>query len=99
MEKKVAHYSLDSIKELIHNKNYRITGSARVDYVALGFCDDEVIDIVLSLMPKDLYKSMTTHNDTKIWQDVYTKYINNINLYIKLQITQEAIIISFKERT
>ena len=99
MEKRIAHYSLESIKKLIHDKSYRITGSARIDYTALGFSDDEVIDIVLSLLPKDLYKSMTTYHDNKIWQDVYSKYVSNINLYIKLQITQEAIIISFKERT
>jgi hypothetical protein len=37
MEKKVAYYSLKSIKKLIHDKNYRITGHkasniARGDY-------------------------------------------------------------------
>jgi len=99
MEKKIAHYSLFAIKDLIQDEQYFITRTARVDYVALGFEDDEVIDIILSLTNKNLYKSMTTYQNNKIWQDVYFKKINNIELYIKLQISEQAIIISFKERT
>ena len=53
----------------------------------------------MSLLNKDLYKSMTTYHDNKIWQDVYYKTIDNIDLYIKLQISDKAIVISFKERT
>ncbi|MEA3290386.1 MAG: type II toxin-antitoxin system MqsR family toxin [Campylobacterota bacterium] len=99
MEKKVSHYDLSLIKKMINDDDYFITGSARVDYTSLGFDDNDAIDIVISLTQKDLYKSMTTYQDNKIWQDVYTKIVNNISLYIKLQITQKAIIISFKERT
>jgi hypothetical protein len=44
-------------------------------------------------------KSMTSFQNSSIWQDVYYKQAKNIDLYIKLQITQNAIIISFKERT
>jgi len=65
----------------------------------LGFDDDEVIEIIMSLVHQDLYKSMTTYSDNKIWQDVYHKRVNNLELYIKLQMTSEAIVISFKERT
>ncbi len=99
MEKRIAHYSLETIKKMILEKNYFVTGSARLDYTALGLSDDEVIEIVLSLVPKDLYKSMTSYRNNKIWQDVYFKSAYDINLYIKLQITQKAIIISFKEKT
>ena len=53
----------------------------------------------MSLINKDLSKSMTTYRDNKIWQDVYHKAIDNIDLYIKLQISDKAIVISFKERT
>ena len=98
MQKRVSHYNLDSIKELISANQYFITQSARQDYFTLGFDDDKVIDIIMGLINKDLYKSMTTYNN-KIWQDVYYKNIDNIDLYIKLQITDKAIVISFKERT
>ena len=99
MQKRMSHYNLDSIKELIGNNQYFITQSARQGYVELGFDDDEVIAIIMSLINKDLYKSMTTYNDNKIWQDVYHKTIDDIDLYIKLQISDKAIVISFKERT
>ncbi len=99
MEKKKAHYSLQSIKDLINECQYFITRSARVDYINLGLEDDEVIEIIMSLNNQDLYKSMTSYNNNKIWQDVYHKTIENLELYIKLQITSEAIVISFKERT
>ncbi len=99
MEKRVAHYSLDSIKKLIADNQYFITQTARIDYVSLGFCDDEVLDVINHLESKDLYKSMTSYNNSTIWQDVYYTKAKNVDLYIKLQITQNAIIISFKERT
>jgi hypothetical protein len=43
MEKGIAHYSLKNIKELITNSQYFITQTARIDYVSLGFNDDEVL--------------------------------------------------------
>ena len=99
MQKRVSHYNLESIKELIGASQYFITQSARQGYFELGFSDDKVIEIIMSLINKDLYKSMTTYTDNKIWQDVYHKTVDNIDLYIKLQISDKAIIISFKEKT
>ncbi len=75
MQKRVSHYNLDSIKELVSANQYFITQSARQGYFELGFDDDKVIEIIMSLLNKDLYKSMTTYHDNKIWQDVYHKTI------------------------
>lgn len=97
MEKKVAHYNLDSIKELVKNNHYYITGSARTSYTNLGFTDDDVIEIIMSLSSSNLYKSMTSYHSNQIWQDVYHKTVKQTKLYIKLQINEKAIIISFKE--
>ena len=99
MEKKTAHYSLDTIKTYIHNENYFVTQTARQNYFSLGLDDDEVIEIIMGLKPKNLYKSMTSYFDHKIWHDVYHKDYFGLKLYIKLQINKNAIIISFKERT
>lgn len=99
MQKRVAHYSLQSIKDLINQSQYFITRTARVDYINLGFDDEDVIEIIMSLVNQDLYKSMTTYSDNKIWQDVYYKNVDDLELYIKFQITGKAIVISFKERT
>ena len=98
MEKRVAHYSLETIKELIAKKNYIVTLSARQSYTALGLNDDEVLEVIKTLTPKHLYKSMTSHNNHKMWHDVYHSKHEMIELYIKLQVNDNAIIISFKEK-
>lgn len=52
----------------------------------------------MSLTSADFYKSMTTHADHRIWQDVYhTKTANNAEAYIKLTVIDDALIVSFKE--
>jgi len=94
----VAHYSLESIKELIVKKKYMVTLSARQSYTALGLNDDEVLKVIEKLTPKHLYKSMTSHNNHKMWHDVYHSNYEKIELYIKLQVNDNAIIISFKEK-
>jgi motility quorum-sensing regulator/GCU-specific mRNA interferase toxin len=37
----------------------------------MGFAADEMLDVVSSLMSRNLYKSMTSHADHKVWHDVY----------------------------
>ena len=99
MEKRIAHYSLSRIKELIAKKKYVVTLSARQSYTALGLADDEVLAVIDDLKPIDLYKSMTNYNNHLLWHDVYHSSHKGIELYIKLQVKEDAIIISFKERT
>jgi len=99
LEKRVAHYDLQMIRALIEDERYVVTLSARQSYAALGLCDDEVLEIIHTLKAKHLYKSMTSYHDTTVWQDVYHQDYRGIKLYIKLQVREDAIIISFKERT
>lgn len=99
MEKRIAHYSLKIIQELIAKKKYVVTLSARQSYIALGLEDDEVLAVIDDLKPIDLYKSMTSYNNHLLWHDVYHSSYKSIELYIKLQVKEDAIIISFKERT
>ena len=80
MQKRVAHYSLQSIKDLISQNQYFITRTARVDYINLGLDDEDVIEIIKSLANQDLYKSMTSYSNNKIWQDVYHKTIDKLEL-------------------
>ncbi|NEW60027.1 type II toxin-antitoxin system MqsR family toxin [Sulfurovum sp. bin170] len=98
MEKRVAHYSLESIKKLIVEDNYIVTLSARQSYTELGLSDDEILKIIDGLKTSNLYKSMTSYRNHKLWHDVYHSSYRGIELYIKLQIKKDAIIISFKER-
>lgn len=105
MEKLKTAYLLEDIKELIKNDNWYPTGTAQQGAYQLGLSRYDIKRIVLKLMPKDFYKSMTSYDNPQLWQDVYYKEIEKngemLNLYIKLQIKQEggscAVVISFKK--
>ena len=43
------------------------------------------------------YKSMTTHADHRIWQDVYRMCVADVEVYIKLTVVDDLLIVSFKE--
>ncbi|MGO4278868.1 type II toxin-antitoxin system MqsR family toxin [Cupriavidus sp. RAF20_2] len=44
----------------------------------------------------DLYKSMTTHADHRVWQDVYHPVTPYGSLYLKLSVIEQLVIVSFK---
>lgn len=52
----------------------------------------------MSLTPANFHKSMTTHADYRIWQDVYhTKTASGDDVYLKLTVIDDVLIVSFKE--
>lgn len=53
--------------------------------------------MVLSLTSADFYKSMTSHADHKIWQDVYRPKTSAGDVYLKLTVIEDVLIVSFKE--
>ena len=54
--------------------------------------------VVLALTPSHFYKSMTTHSDHRIWQDVYhAKIDSGRDVYLKLTVIDGVLIVSFKE--
>ena len=53
--------------------------------------------IVMSLSSTDFYKSMTTYADHKVWQDVYRPSTEFGDVYLKLNVINDLVIISFKE--
>ena len=46
--------------------------------------------------PADFYKSMTTHADYRIWQDVYRPTTPVGEVYLKLRVIDDVLIVSFK---
>ncbi len=75
----------------------RITGTATIGAEALGLDLNGVLDIVMALTIKDFYKSMTSHNNHKIWQDVYRPTTHIGEVYLKLIVVDDVLILSFKE--
>ncbi len=45
----------------------------------------------------DFYKSMTTHANNRIWQDVYRPVTQAGEVYLKLTVIDDVLIVSFKE--
>lgn len=99
MEKGTPHSKLHLVKALIEADRVRATASAFSGARALsinnlaGLCT-----VVTALTPADFHKSMTTHADHRIWQDVYrTRTANGVEVYLKLTVMNDLLIVSFKE--
>lgn len=99
MEKRIAHYPLPDVRRLVSEGRVRATGSAMNGALELGIESlSGICDVVLSLTTKCFYKSMTSHGDHRIWQDVYhgtTPFGDSP--YLKLTVVGDVLIVSFKE--
>ena len=100
MEKHVMTYDLEAIKLAFQMvKKLRVTSTALKDARSMGFSQQDMVDTIQQLKRKDFVKSMTTHADHRIWQDVYNTEYNGYSLYIKFQVDEMGhFIISFKEK-
>ena len=74
-----------------------MTQSAIIGARQLGFDEDGMLKIALALTADDFYKSMTTHSDHRIWQDVYRPSTTAGDVYLKLTVVEDVLIVSFKE--
>lgn len=97
MEKWTAHYKLSVVKALVDAGRVRATFTALTGGAALGLDFEAMVGIVKSLTPQDFYKSMTTHADHRIWQDVYRPTTPVGEVYLKLTVVEDVLIVSFKE--
>ena len=97
MEKATPRYNLPAVKTLIEAGKVRSTQSALVGAAAMGFNFDGIVAVIMALTPKDFYKSMTTHADHRIWQDVYRAATDAGEVYLKLTVIDDVLIVSFKE--
>ncbi|MES2757282.1 MAG: type II toxin-antitoxin system MqsR family toxin [Pseudomonadota bacterium] len=97
MEKITPHRKLSVIKAMIDAGKVRASSSASRGATALGLDFDKMVSIVRNLTPGDFYKSMTTHADHRIWQDVYRPSTAVGTIYLKLTVIDDVLIVSFKE--
>lgn len=99
MEKGTPHCKLSVVKALIEADKVRATASAFNGARELGINDlAGMCAVVKALASTDFYKSMTTHADHRIWQDVYrTRTASGADVYVKLTVIDDVLIVSFKE--
>jgi len=98
MEKRTPHYSLIEIQaQMTSVTAMNLTESARLGIHEAGMGWEDALTVVRSLRRKEFYKSMTTHHDHRIWQDVYHANWREKALYVKFQKAGKFFVISFKE--
>ena len=97
MEKRTPHCKLTVIKALLAAGKVRSTISALAGGAALGLDFADILGVIAALTPADFYKSMTTHADHRVWQDVYRPNTSAGEVYLKLTVMDDVLIVSFKE--
>jgi motility quorum-sensing regulator / GCU-specific mRNA interferase toxin len=100
MEKLKPHYSLKHIKAAFADPaklNRSMTSKQGAD--EMGMEDEEVVAVIQALNSADFQKSMTSHVDHKVWQDVYRTAHKDRLIYVKFTVDSEKApyLISFKE--
>jgi len=102
MERRRPHYRLSDIQSDVQSTGIAaFTLTARRNGLAMGLTTDEMVSVMCALNHESFYKSMTTTNDSALWQDVYhaTLSIGKV-AYIKITgfTDGQAPVIQFKEK-
>ena len=97
MEKRRPHCPLREIQRLIDAGQVRATLSALAGGAALGLDFDGILGVVSALTTADFYKSMTTQADHRVWQDVYRPITPVGEVYLKLTVIDDLLVVTFKE--
>jgi motility quorum-sensing regulator/GCU-specific mRNA interferase toxin len=85
------------VKAMVGAGQVRTTRGAREGAVALGLDYEGMLSVLTALTTADFYKSMTTHADHRVWQDVYRPMTPVGEVYLKLTVVDDVLIVSFKE--
>lgn len=82
---------------MLDGGKFQVTRTARIGASSLGFDYSGMLAVVAALQSSDFYKSMTTHADHSVWQDVYHAATPLGDVYLKLTVVDDLLIVSFKE--
>lgn len=96
MEKRTPHCKLSVVKALVQGGKARATSTALSGGAVLGLDFEGMVAVVMALTSHDFHKSMTTHADHRIWQDVYRPVTEVGEVYLKLTVIDDVLIVSFK---
>lgn len=90
-------HSLEQIQRIVSAGGHQVTYTAMLDATALGLDDTDIVACVCALDEGDFYKSMPSTKKPGHFQDVYKPSYCGHRLYMKLDLTDTAVVISFKE--
>ena len=97
MEKRTPHCNLAVVKALVAAGKVRATFFGAGGRSGFGIRVRRDRRRHRGAHAKDFYKSMTTHADHRIWQDVYRPKTPASDVYLKLTVIDDVLIVSFKE--
>ena len=100
MEKRTPHYNLIDVKTILLKRGMdAFTSTAKNNARLMGLDGQAALDVVLGLQRSMLFKSMTTHTRSQVWQDVYHAPCPSGQIaYIKVTVQAGATVIQFKEK-
>jgi len=101
MEKRKPTYDLEALKLAFANvTGLNATTTALKSAASLGFGRDDIIATVQTMQRAHFYKSMTSYENHKVWQDVYHVPSEIGILYVKFTVdtVTEFLLLSFKEK-
>lgn len=100
MEKRKAHYLLSEVKAIVaRDAMNAFTATAARNGRAMGLDDAALLAAIAGMTGKMLFKSMTAHRDSALWQDVYHVPLADGRIaYVKLTIQAGAVVIQFKDK-
>lgn len=102
MEKRKPSHDLEAFKRVAGDPTrLRMTFVAQQSAFLLGYEEAEVAALVRTMTRQMFYKSMTSFNDHRQWQDVYhVPAGKGVTVYLKFKddVMTEFVVLSFKER-
>ncbi len=99
-EKRKPTYDLDSFQAWAKSTRFRVAGSAARTAAEIGFGATDMIDTIQTIKRRHFDKSVTSHYNSREWQDVYHVPSEVGMLYIKFRsdTVTEFLLLSFKEK-
>ncbi len=100
-EKRKPTYDLTAFKAAFDDVDkLHVTGTAVRSAAAIGFGRVEIVAAIQTMQRAHFYKSMTSHGDHRVWQDVYHVPSEAGTLYVKFtaDAVTEFLLLSFKEK-
>lgn len=100
-EKKKPTYDLASFKAAFSTADtLQLTFTAARDAANLGYGKPEIVAALQTMQSVHFYKSMTSHADYQVWQDIYHVPSDAGVLYIKFTADTVTLfkLLSFKEK-
>ena len=101
MEKRKPTYDLSAFKSAFADADkLNVTTTAVKSAAALGFGRADIVATIQTMERPHFYKSMTSFEDHRIWQDVYHVPSSAGLLYVKFtaDVLTEFLLLSFKEK-